>query len=96
MLMFDSFLKNSWGASVCTTGPTGEERDSAGYLRSGDRLPTAKQVVVKLAVNPNTVLKVYQDLEREGLVTPQPGPAPSFGGHSERPPRRTGTGSLKN
>jgi GntR family transcriptional regulator len=30
-------------------------------------------VVAKLAINPNTVLKAYRDLEREGLVQPRPG-----------------------
>src|ERR1700683_5487507 len=44
-----------------------------GLLEPGDRLPTAQQVVAKLAINPNTVLKAYRDLEREGLVRPRPG-----------------------
>lgn len=44
-----------------------------GVLRPGDRLPTAKQVVEATAVNPNTVLKAYRELEREGLVEPRPG-----------------------
>lgn len=39
-----------------------------GALRPGDRLPTVKEVVGALAINPNTVLKAYRDLEREGLV----------------------------
>lgn len=44
-----------------------------GLLRPGDRLPTAKEVVASTAVNPNTVLKAYRELEREGLVEPRPG-----------------------
>jgi GntR family transcriptional regulator len=44
-----------------------------GVLRPGDRLPTAKEVVEKLAINPNTVLKAYRELEREGLVSGRPG-----------------------
>jgi GntR family transcriptional regulator len=44
-----------------------------GLLEPGDQLPTAQQVVVKLAINPNTVLKAYRDLEREGLVRARPG-----------------------
>ena len=44
-----------------------------GMLRAGDRLPTAQQVVGALAINPNTVLKAYRDLEREGLVQARPG-----------------------
>ena len=39
-----------------------------GTLQPGDRLPTVKDVVGSLAINPNTVLKAYRDLEREGLV----------------------------
>ena len=34
-----------------------------GLLEPGDQLPTAQQVVVKLAINPNTVLKAYRDLD---------------------------------
>jgi len=44
-----------------------------GMLETGDRLPTAKEVVEKLAINPNTVSKAYRELEREGLVTGKPG-----------------------
>ena len=62
-----------------------------GLLEPGDRLPTAQQVVAKLAINPNTVLKAYRDLEREGLVEPRAGhgtfvmrrpPGPPPGTHS--------------
>lgn len=44
-----------------------------GLLREGDRLPTVKEVVASVAINPNTVLKAYRELEHEGLVTPRPG-----------------------
>jgi GntR family transcriptional regulator len=44
-----------------------------GLLQPGDQLPTAREVVAKLAINPNTVLKAYRELEREGLVGPRPG-----------------------
>jgi GntR family transcriptional regulator len=44
-----------------------------GLLREGDQLPTVKDVVAGLAINPNTVLKAYRELEREGLVAPRPG-----------------------
>jgi GntR family transcriptional regulator len=44
-----------------------------GLLEPGDRLPTAVQVVSALAINPNTVLKAYRELEREKLVRPRPG-----------------------
>src|SRR3954452_14322732 len=39
-----------------------------GVLRPGDQLPTVKDVVGTLTVNPNTVQKAYRDLDREGLV----------------------------
>ena len=48
-----------------------------GMLEPGDQLPTAQQVVAKLAINPNTVLKAYRELEREGLVRARPGSARS-------------------
>src|SRR5262245_35951719 len=44
-----------------------------GLLREGDRLPTVKEVVAKVAINPNTVLKAYRELEHEGLVAARPG-----------------------
>jgi GntR family transcriptional regulator len=44
-----------------------------GMLREGDQLPTVKEVVGSLAINPNTVLKAYRELERDGLVKPRPG-----------------------
>ncbi|MGH4029438.1 GntR family transcriptional regulator [Actinomycetota bacterium Odt1-20B] len=39
-----------------------------GLLTPGDRLPTAREVVEATAINPNTVLKAYRELERDGLV----------------------------
>jgi GntR family transcriptional regulator len=44
-----------------------------GLLSEGDRLPTVKDVAAQVAVNPNTVLKAYRELEHAGLVSPQPG-----------------------
>ena len=44
-----------------------------GWLREGDQLPTVKDVVARLAINPNTVLKAYRELERDGLVAARPG-----------------------
>ena len=44
-----------------------------GRLRIGDQLPTVKEVVGKIAINPNTVLKAYRELEHEGLVAARPG-----------------------
>ena len=45
----------------------------AGVLVPGDQLPTVKEVVTQIAVNPNTVFKSYRELEREGLVEGRPG-----------------------
>ena len=44
-----------------------------GLLEEGDQLPTVKDVVASLAINPNTVLKAYRELERDGLVAGRPG-----------------------
>ena len=44
-----------------------------GLLRKGDQLPKVKDVVAGLAINPNTVLKAYRELEYEGLVAARPG-----------------------
>src|SRR3954464_8803135 len=44
-----------------------------GMLREGDQLPTVKDVVARLAIKPNTVLKAYRELERDGLVSARPG-----------------------
>src|SRR5438105_3941157 len=44
-----------------------------GVLKPGDRLPTVKEVVAQVALNPNTVLRAYRDLEHEGLVISKPG-----------------------
>lgn len=44
-----------------------------GTIDVGDQLPTVREVVADLAVNPNTVAKAYRDLEREGLVVARQG-----------------------
>jgi GntR family transcriptional regulator len=44
-----------------------------GLLEEGDRLPTVKDVAKQLAINPNTVLKAYRELEHDGLVAARPG-----------------------
>jgi GntR family transcriptional regulator len=44
-----------------------------GLLAEGDQLPTVKEAVASLAINPNTVLKAYRELEHEGLVAARPG-----------------------
>ncbi len=44
-----------------------------GFLIPGDQLPTAREVVSRLAINPNTVFKAYRELEFEDLVSSRPG-----------------------
>src|SRR4029077_2452592 len=44
-----------------------------GILKTGDRLPTVKEVAAQTAVNPNTVLRAYRELEHDGLVVSRPG-----------------------
>ena len=44
-----------------------------GTIDVGDQLPTVREVVADLAINPNTVAKAYRDLEREGLVVARQG-----------------------
>ena len=44
-----------------------------GVLKRGDQLPTVKEVVDKLLLSPNTVLKAYHELELEGLISSRQG-----------------------
>jgi GntR family transcriptional regulator len=44
-----------------------------GYLKPGDQLPKVRDVVSSLAINPNTVLKAYRELEHKGLAAGRPG-----------------------
>lgn len=44
-----------------------------GYLVTGDQLPKVREVVASLAINPNTVLKAYRELEHKGLAAGRPG-----------------------
>ncbi|MCM2388930.1 GntR family transcriptional regulator [Streptomyces albipurpureus] len=57
-----------------------------GILVEGDRLPTAAQVAATTRVNPNTTLKAYRELEREGLVEPRPGVGTFVSQSLARPP----------
>src|SRR6478609_2964563 len=63
----------------------------AGVLEPGDQLPTVKDIVAMVAVNPNTVFKALRELEHEGLVQGRPGagtfvlrrpPGPNPGRHA--------------
>jgi GntR family transcriptional regulator len=44
-----------------------------GGLKAGDQLPTVRQLSVDLAVNPNTVVRAYRELEIAGAVDSQQG-----------------------
>jgi GntR family transcriptional regulator len=44
-----------------------------GLLRPGDQLPTVRDVVRQIAINPNTVHRAYRDLEQQGLTEGRPG-----------------------
>jgi len=44
-----------------------------GFLRPGDRLPTVRDVVRQIAINPNTVHRAYRELEQQGLTEGRPG-----------------------
>ena len=46
---------------------------SSGRLRPGEQLPTVRALAVDLAVNPNTVIKAYSELERQGVLTTEQG-----------------------
>jgi GntR family transcriptional regulator len=46
---------------------------ASGVLTPGEQLPTVRALAVELSVNPNTVIKAYSELEREGLLTTEQG-----------------------
>src|ERR1700682_3438471 len=46
---------------------------SAGSLKPGDQLPTVRQLAVDLAINPNTVVRAYRELEIRGILATQQG-----------------------
>lgn len=50
-----------------------EQALQLGYLSHGDQLPRVKDVVGSLAINPNTVLKAYRELEHRGIAAGRPG-----------------------
>jgi len=44
-----------------------------GVLAPGEQLPTVKQLATDLTINPNTVARVYRELERDGIIETSPG-----------------------
>jgi GntR family transcriptional regulator len=62
-----------------------------GVLDVGDQIPSVREVVAATAINPNTVLKAYRDLEREGLVAAEPGRGTFVTKRPDGPPPGTHT-----
>jgi GntR family transcriptional regulator len=60
-----------------------------GTLEVGDKLPTVKEVVADVAINPNTVLKAYRELEHEGLVEGRQGVGTFVSSRPAGPPAGT-------
>jgi GntR family transcriptional regulator len=46
---------------------------ASGGLKLGDALPSVRKLAAELRINPNTVARAYQDLEREGIIRTVPG-----------------------
>jgi len=59
-----------------------------GVLREGDRLPTVKEVVRMVVINPNTVFKAYRELENEGLIEGRTGSGTFIRARPAGPPPR--------
>src|SRR5947208_10391385 len=68
-----------------------KEASRLGLITPGDQLPTVREVVAQLAVNPNTVLKAYRVLEYEGLAEGRPGQGTFVVGRVTGPPPGTYT-----
>jgi GntR family transcriptional regulator len=46
---------------------------ASGVLREGDALPSVRKLAADLRINPNTIARAYQNLERDGVVRTVPG-----------------------
>ena len=66
-----------------------------GILRPGDQLPTAREVVEDLAINPNTVLKAYRELERQGFAHGRAGAGTYIADDAPEPLERSTQTSLR-
>jgi len=58
---------------------------ASGALAEGDQLPTVRQLSVDLAVNPNTVVRAYRELEIRGVLETQQGTGTFISGQDSRP-----------
>src|SRR5690242_21923250 len=61
---------------------------ASGILASRDQLPTVRQVAVDLAINPNTVMRAYRELEIRGILDTQQGTGTFIS--DRKPPRNEG------
>lgn len=50
-----------------------KDQITAGILRSGDKLPSVRELAAELAINPNTIQRSYRTLESEGWIVTVPG-----------------------
>lgn len=57
---------------------------AAGALKNGDALPSVRKLALELGINPNTVARAYQELEREGMIGTVPGGGTYVAGHMPR------------
>lgn len=57
---------------------------AAGALKKGEALPSVRKLAVELRINPNTVARAYQELEREGVIGTVPGGGTYIAGHTPR------------
>jgi GntR family transcriptional regulator len=61
---------------------------ATGALRTGDQLPTVRQVAVDLAINPNTVMRAYREMEIRGALDTQQGAGTFIAEQKPPPPRK--------
>lgn len=57
---------------------------AAGALKKGAALPSVRKLAAELGINPNTVARAYQELEREGVIGTIPGGGTYVAGHMPR------------
>lgn len=57
---------------------------AAGALKKGEALPSVRKLAIELGINPNTVARAYQELEREGVIGTVPGGGSYIAGHTPR------------
>ena len=68
---------------------------ATGALSPGDQLPTVRQVAVDLAINPNTVMRAYREMEIRGILDTQQGAGTFIANNRSVPHRRSGNGSWR-